>query len=953
MTLLEILRRVAVVVGAISLVIAPAWFRFALFDEEVSLSAIFVFGVAAIVFGRAYWAGTPAIQLHPRADLWDRGVAWLERHGAILALIALTALVGVMYTRIFLGETVGDDLTFHMAESVRLADCIRAGDWDLWNPSANGGYASAYYYQVIPQLASALPAALFDHHLFWFQLSLWLPQVLAPAAAYRGMRMMGATPWQSACAAFAVVFISGASRWGTGADGTFQVGLYTQTWALAAFPLGLGYGVRWLVHGDHLAAAIGWGVFVFLCHPFASIALCTGLAFGVLAHYLRFPVCRVHAKIILLFLLGAALAINVIALVQDPRGPPEADWAPKYIYLAPLLLFAGLIARVATSGKPLTVVLLVGVALAFVANAIGFATITAIPKRPEAATEDLPAVWTFATASLYVGPMVLLAAIGGRLALALQTRADAPDPDERPAPGVVVFVFALFVVAVTGGMLALTRLWLLAVPLAASLGVVGWLAWPIRREPVVRLVVLGACLLIATVPGWITLVVDRDGFGGFPHRVNDEVGPGYQELMRWYTRGELLDNNRLVLMTWALPLVVMFARMRFARWLWTPALVFAALLALGPHTPTTADDLLPAVRFLGAMQVALALGIGAGAYAIGAAVWNRRWRADVMYGVRTAVIAVACGLVVITVVNGGAALADRVNVLESYDYADELVEMNRIIAKQPQGRKQVGPGCENHWWNLLSYVYTRRPSLLQMGGGGLQASPNYDFVWSVRDFPKLAWVYDTPLFLFSRDNASTAPAGDLLGHTARYELRRLPAPGIVSPVQVTGVLPEGPSRANSPVRVAAIEWLKSQAPLDNQVLAYHGYGEPGPPPDAKVVRAFRVDPSPGDTADLYADVEVAKPTTFIARESWHPRWHAYVDGLEVPVRRVTPDFPAIDVAPGNHVLAFRFERPWWAQATWLLWPGIVITAWLATRRRRGIPTARVIARPPNPRAAGS
>ncbi|MEO8700469.1 MAG: hypothetical protein ABI867_10515 [Kofleriaceae bacterium] len=924
LSVLEILRRIAVVASALSIVAAATMFRVALFDDEVQWSAIFVFVIATALFLRTYHVGTQPLALPKRADIWDVCVAWLEQHGAIPALVALTATAGVMYAGVFLGETIGDDLTFHMAESVRLADCIRAGDWDFWNPSANAGYASAYYYQVIPQLMSAVPAALFDHHLFWFQLSLWLPQVGTPVAAYRGMRMMGATPWQSVIAAFAVTFISGASRWGTGADGTFQVGLYTQTWALAAFPLGLGYGVHYLTEGKSLPAAVAWGAFVFLCHPFASIALCMGLAFGVLAHYLQYPIRNTALRISLAALIGVALLGNLAMLLFDPQLPAkpsdlvDAAWAPKYIYIAPLIVFAGLLARVLASRKRLTAILLAGIAIAFLANAIGFAAITAVPKRPEGATEDLPAVWSLGAASLYIGPLLLLAAIAGRLALTLRAR---PDPDDEPPP------------------LAVSQL--------------------------VRLVVLGGCLLVATLPGWLTVIVDRDGFGGFPHRVGDEVGPGYQELMRWYTKGTLLDNNRLVLMTWTLPLVVLFGRMKFARWLWTPALVFAALLALGPHAPKTADDLLPAVRFLGAMQVVLALGIGAGVYSIGAALWNlgptslvfravhavfkTRPDPEISYGIRTAVIAIACGLVIFTGLTGSRVLSARVNVLtntETFDYRGEIMEMNAIIAKQPQGKKQVGPGCESHWWNLLSYVYEKRPSLLQMGGGGLQASPNYDFLWSVRDFPKLAWVYDTPLFEFARSSASTAPEGEVLGQTRRYELRRLPAPGLVSPVQVTGTLPAGESRAGSPVRVAAIEWLKSQAPMDDQFLAYDGNGSAGPPPAAKVIRAFAVDPSPGDTADIYADVEVEQATTFVARESWHPRWHAYVDGVEVPIRRVTPDFPAIDVAPGKHTLAFRFERPWWAQASWLMWPGVSIGAWLVLRRRRRrravLPEARVV-----------
>ena len=133
------------------------------------------------------------------------------------------------------------------------------------------------------------------------------------------------------------------------------------------------------------------------------------------------------------------------------------------------------------------------------------------------------------------------------------------------------------------------------------------------------------------------------------------------------------------------------------------------------------------------------------------------------------------------------------------------------------------------------------------------------------------------------------------------------------------------------MRNAAINWLRSDVAMKDHVLAYDGYGGPGAAPQATVRRAFRQD-SPGDRADIIAEVDVTAPTTFVARESWHPRWHAYVDGVEVPVRRVTPDFPAIDVAAGAHVLAFRFERPWWAHVAWLAWPAAVLAAWLVQRR---------------------
>ena len=796
-------------------------------------------------------------------DAWDAAGAWIAKYGALPATGVITILMCVVYRGIFRGELAGDDLTFHLAESARLADCIRVGDWDFWNPSANAGYASAYYYQVLPQLASALPSAVFGHHLFWFQLSVFLPLVLAPLAAYRGMRLLGAVPWQATVAALVIGFTMGTSRWGFSADGTFTVGLYTQTWAFAAFPLALGHTVRWATDERGLGAAIAWSAFVGLCHPFAVIALGLALLFGFLGQ----------------------IAMHAIdhALARFGTTFVEGHW-------------------------------------------------------------------------LY--------------------------------------------------------------PIAST-----WRRPPRRRflREFLRHGVFAIALVVSLLPVLAPLLVDYGGFGGFPHRVNDEVGPGFIELAKWLYKGMLLDHGRTLVLTSALPIVLVFGRGKLLRWLWIPAVIYVVLLGMGPHMGKTGDDLLPAVRFLGALQIMLALAIGAGLYSIGKTLWAARentllfdlirfamfgiiaigvpvltvyllvfandasrviyflraitrdrisdpstlryagallfmgvyvlsiralWNGlKTQFGIRTGISAVVAALVVMTVMPGAQVQSSRVRVLADYpgSHRDEMMTLIDALKKEPPGRKQVGPGAENHWWNLLSYVYGKVPAMLQMGGGGLQASPNYDFLWTVRDFPKAAWIYDAPYLVFERSKASTMPVGDVVFETGTYIVRRLPTPGLVSPIRITGVLPAGPTGANTPARKAALEWAKTTMPLENRHLVYAGYGLPGVAPAGKTLRSWRQD-SPGDEADIVAEVETTAPTTFVFRESWHPRWHVYLDGAEARVRRVTPDFPAVDVPTGKHVIQLRFERPWWAHLAWLAWPGTAFAAWLALRlyHRRVLPAARVV-----------
>lgn len=661
-----------------------------------------------------------------------RPMPWRER-APLIGLAALTLLCGFLYAGVFRGEPAGDDNTFHLAEIAHLARCLAAGDLDWWNPSANLGFASGYYYQVLPQLVpAALAAATGGDPLFWFQLAIAAALVLAPAATYRGLRLVGASGWQALGAATAVAVCLSGSRWGHGPDGTFLVGLYTQTWALAAFPLALGAGVRWLDDGRGLGAAAGWGIFVGLCHPFAGVALGVGLGAG--------------------------------ELVQS-----------------------------------------------------------------------------------------LLA---------------------RPGAG--------------------------------------------RRGA--RLVGLGGLLIAGSACAWLPVLIDYDGFGGFPHRVAGEAGPGPIALAADLVSGRMLDLGRPPVLTWLVPIGLVAAVPARAR-LGGAALAYAALLAIGPSL-VTPDDLFPAVRFFGALQIVLAMIAGAGAATVAERLWPRAAASRRPRDARSALIAVVVAVTMIAVIPGAVTIRSRVRVADDFPaiVRGQLGELLPAIGAAGPGRQQARGGAEAHWLNLLPFVHTGRPALLQMGGAALQSSPNYVFLYELRGGEhalRAARLFDAPLVLSRRDHAA-AFGGRALAGSADLVLLALPAPGLVSPVQVMGELPAGRRAA----RAAALRWLASPLPDQDRVLAYHGHGVAGPPPAGRVV-GFERRP-PGDGADITATVAATATTTVVVRESWHPRWRATLDGRPLPVRRVTPDVMAVDVPAGTHTVAWQFDRPWWVIALWVLWPAAVL-----------------------------
>jgi hypothetical protein len=94
----------------------------------------------------------------------------------------------------------------------------------------------------------------------------------------------------------------------------------------------------------------------------------------------------------------------------------------------------------------------------------------------------------------------------------------------------------------------------------------------------------------------------------------------------------------------------------------------------------------------------------------------------------------------------------------------------------------------------------------------------------------------------------------------------------------------------------------------------------------------------GDAASgrFRAQVDARRASYVVLRQSWHPRWHATVDGHPVTAVPIAPSFVAVPVGPGRHVVGFDYY-PW--RTEWLVLEGLLglvalhlTVTWLQSRR---------------------
>ncbi len=113
--------------------------------------------------------------------------------------------------------------------------------------------------------------------------------------------------------------------------------------------------------------------------------------------------------------------------------------------------------------------------------------------------------------------------------------------------------------------------------------------------------------------------------------------------------------------------------------------------------------------------------------------------------------------------------------------------------------------------------------------------------------------------------------------------------------------------------------------------------EAGPPPPAgrgsATVTSYQPDA-------LTLRVDASRGGLLFVSEVYHPNWHAYVDGREVPVLRTDVAFRGVDVPAGQHEVRFVYRSPAFRVGAWLSGLTLVLVlvalGLLVGRRRRAV-----------------
>jgi hypothetical protein len=151
---------------------------------------------------------------------------------------------------------------------------------------------------------------------------------------------------------------------------------------------------------------------------------------------------------------------------------------------------------------------------------------------------------------------------------------------------------------------------------------------------------------------------------------------------------------------------------------------------------------------------------------------------------------------------------------------------------------------------------------------------------------------------------------DFVAAAGRHRLWAVRTSGFLQAVDVAGTI--SADRRDLGQRVDP--FLRSSLPGDGQLPAIEFDGRDAGP-STVVPGVHRA--APGRVTSQYADpedgrfggqVHMDREGAVVLKATYHPRWHAEVDGRPVDTEMLAPSFVGLRVPKGTHTVSFRYQR---------------------------------------------
>jgi hypothetical protein len=289
-------------------------------------------------------------------------------------------------------------------------------------------------------------------------------------------------------------------------------------------------------------------------------------------------------------------------------------------------------------------------------------------------------------------------------------------------------------------------------------------------------------------------------------------------------------------------------------------------------------------------------------------------------------------------------------------YAKEAPDLEPVLtALRTDPNSRVYLGHSGNWGHTYKVGPVQVYQLLS--AQGINHLSNMPFSWALtNDFQQVfrTWepsdyeLFDVRWLLTDRTDV-VPPRGVLVLHSGKHLLYRVPTEGpfqIVSvPLAVIGdkdttwyvnmnwmTGPWSLERAHAqlvfagaPLPGVPVVRMVDQFHFEGgsgrrDVFAQPGMFAPSPPPPPRgTLSAWRL-----SRQEASVRVALAKPGVVLFKTTYHPAWHAYMDGRRTPTVILTPGMIGVPLPAGTHELRVAYEPGWWKELLIVLGVGLAV-----------------------------